>query len=198
MANHQVLLRLYGGDDFPQLVRGDLSQHALQIGVLAHHPAVEQAQQFPVADGEHALEGQFSRYRAVRRGIGHGADLPGIIQVRHRGAPVHHHRVKLRGGHHPPAAQVVGFRLAPRRDEVQPGKVRLMGRQAQLVQGIQLHAEDVQGDDLVHGGVLGHGHHALFLRAHAGFRFQLADFPADDVAGLLQVLVFCLALGMIG
>ena len=198
MPDDQVLLCLNGGNNLPQLVRGNLPQHALQVGILAHHAAVEQPQQIAVPHGKHALERQLPRHGAVRRRIGHGAGLPGVVQVGHRGPPVHHHRVEIGRGHNPPTPQIMGFRLSARGGEVKPCKIRLVSRQPQLMQGIQLHAEDVQGDDFVHGGILGHGDHAVFFRPYAGFFLQLAKFPVDDVAGLLQMRVLCLALGMIG
>ena len=156
MADHEVLLCLNGRDDLSKLVRGDLPQHALQIRVLTDYAAVEQTQQLPVMDGEHPLEGHFTFHRAVRCGVGHGADLPRIIQVRHGGAPVHHHRVKAGAGHHAPASQIVRFLRTARRNEVQPRKIGLMRGLAQLAQDIQLHAENVQRYQLVRARVLRH------------------------------------------
>ena len=198
MADHEVLLCLNGGDNLSKLVRGHLPQHALQIRVLTDYAAVEQAQQLPVMDGKHPLEGHFTFHRAVRCGVGHGAELPRIIQVRHGGAPVHHHRIEAGAGHHAPAAQIVRLLRAARGDEVQPRKIGLMGGLAQLSQGVQLHAENVQRYQLVHGCVLRHGDLPVFLRAYAGFLFQLVDFRRDHVAGGLQMRVFRRAFGMVG
>ena len=198
MADHEVLLCLNGRDDLSKLVRGELPQHALQIRVLTDYAAVEQTQQLPVMDGEHPLEGHFTFHRAVRCGVGHGADLPRIIQVRHGGAPVHHHRVKAGAGHHAPASQIVRFLRTARRNEVQPRKIGLMRGLAQLAQDIQLHAENVQRYQLVRGRVLRHGDLPVFLRTYAGFLFQLVDFRRDHVAGGLQMRVFRRAFGMVG
>ena len=197
MADHDVLLRLDGGDDLPQPVGGDAAQHALQICLLGDDAAVEQADQLPLFHGQHPFEGQLTLDAPVRRLIIHPADLAGVVQVGGGGTPVHHDGSQCDGIQHTPAAQIPGLRLLPGRREVQPGEVCLAGSHAQLPQTVQLVAEAVHGDLDLFVRILLHPHVHTLSGLRAGQGFDLGDLPVDGVAGLQEMKVLLLRCRMV-
>ena len=135
VADDEVLFGLYRGDDLAQPVRAHRAQHRLQVRVLRHHVGVEYRQELAVLYAELALEQQFALYRAVGRGVAHRPQLPRIVQVRHRRAPVHDLYVQRFAPRHAVLAYVVRVCvLVPARPEVHARKVRLARCQAQVVQ----------------------------------------------------------------
>ena len=185
-ADHDVLLRLDRGDDFPQPVRGYAAEHALQVGLLRNDPAVEQAGKLPSAHGEHPFQGQLALHAAVRRLIIHLSDLAGVIEVRHRGPPVHHDGIQRFGIEHAPAPQVPRLRAFSGRNEIQPREIGLARGHAQLAQPVQLRPEDLEGHLFLLVGVLLHLHVHVLTGFRAGQFLHLPDFPVDGVAGGLE------------
>ena len=190
VADHDVLLRLNRGDDILQPVRGDAAQHLLQVGLLGNDSRVKNAQQLPAPDVHHPFQRQLAPDLPVRGGVVHGADLAGVVKVRRRGPPVHHHRVQGSRIQHAPAPQVVGFRGCSGRGEIQPGKVCLLPGHGQLVQPVQLRPEQLHGHLFLLIRILLHLHVHAFPGLCPGHGFHLGDLPPDGVAGLLQVQVF--------
>ena len=173
-----------------QAVCGDAAQHALEIGLLGDDPAVKQADQFPFLYGKHPLQRQFAFHATVRRLIIHLSDLAGVVQIRDRGAPVHHNRSKRDRVKDAPAPQVPGFRAASGRREIQPGEVRLAGGHSQLTKPVKLGGETLDGYFLLFIRVLLHPDVHAFPGLRAGERLNLGDFPVDRIAGLLKMQIF--------
>ena len=134
-ADHCVLLRLNGGDHFPQTGGSHLAQRVSQVFFLPGQPSVLHVLQLPVRNGEHALQTQLALDLAVGRFVADPPDLPGIVQVGHRAAPVRHtHLIRRRFQHAPtaqidgaffPGLQVTQYRRAGVRGKVQPGEIGL-------------------------------------------------------------------------
>ena len=198
MTDDDVLLRLDGGYDLTEPVRGDTAQDLLKIGFLGNNAAVEQTDKFPLPDGQHSLQGQLALHVSVRRLIVHFSDLAGVIQVRNGGAPVHHNRSQRSRIQNAPASQIPGFRRAAGGSEIQPGKVGLPGGHGQLTQPVQFGLEQLEVYLLliVRYNVCMHIHFLAGLCPGEGFHFP--DFPVNGVPSLLKMKILFLRRWMFG
>ena len=190
MADDDILLRLDGADDILQAVGGDAAQDLLEISLLGDDAGIEKADELTAADGEHALEGELAPDATVRCFVIHGADLAGIIEIGHGGAPVHDDRREGYGIEHAPAAQIPGFRLFAGGDEIQAGEISLAGGQMQLAEAVELDAEELDGDFLLLIRIFLHLHIHAFAGFGAGERLDLPDFAVDGIAGFEEMAVF--------